>query len=180
MTPDGDPGDRRLTGLDAARAADRSGRVVEASQLYEAAIEDGTADLDAHLDLAILYACALDGGFAAYHRLDVEFVNFAVGRVDELFDAARERFKVTLEVDGWWLFAHCAFFGDVPEKAVVAHAETIAGLGSRSAYVELWIHHRDGDDTHRGGALRIRDELLARGTQRSRAVMGHTQFAELE
>lgn len=175
----GDRGDRQLTGVEAARAADRSGRVVEASLLYEEAVSDGTADLDTYLDLAILYACTLDAGFAAYHRLDMEFVDFAGRRVDELFDEARERFKASLEVDGWWLFAHCGFFGDVPARAVVAHAEVIARLGSRSAYVELWIHHPEGDDTHRAGALRIRDELLSRGTQRSRAVMGHEPFAEL-
>jgi hypothetical protein len=90
-----------VSALAAARELDAAGELLAAVSEYEKAIRSGEGDLEAYLDLAVLYFVLLDGGMISHLDLAQDFVDLAWSRANQLLDEAQERFGVNSEAEFW-------------------------------------------------------------------------------
>lgn len=127
-----------------ARELDARGTPVEAAAAYEEALAREEADLDAYLDLAVLYWVATDFGFAATEHLDDSFVELAGRRAFKLLDAAERRFGPQDELDFWRYYFGFITLGEPPDaercRRLMARGSTklpvfhLAGLGASEGF----------------------------------------------
>lgn len=87
---------------------------IEAAQAYEEALTDSEVIIDTYLKLAVLYFVCNDGGYAAYHKLSLEFVNKAWDRMFQLLDEAEKRFGRQGEIDFWRHYFKFILLGEDP------------------------------------------------------------------
>jgi hypothetical protein len=99
------------TSLKGARELSLRGRIVEAGEVYENIIAS-RRDLDAYVDLAILYWQATSSGFSTYYRLDEEFVAFASTRYQVLLHDAAIVHSGRVEPEFWRLYIGVIEYGD--------------------------------------------------------------------
>jgi hypothetical protein len=84
-----------------AVTADENGRVREAAASYEAALLSDPADLEAVINLVVLYWRATRRGAAVQQSLPREFLQHARERLSELLESAGERFAGSAELRFW-------------------------------------------------------------------------------
>ena len=77
-----------MTAKQEAAAFDAKDRPVEAAAAYERAIISSEADLDTHINLAVLYFVCNDFGYASHHKLPDSFVVNAWDRAMVLLEQA--------------------------------------------------------------------------------------------
>jgi hypothetical protein len=86
---------------DYAVTADENGRVREAAASYEAALLSDPADLEATVNLAVLYWRATRPGRSVPGSLPQEFLERARMRLRELLESAGERFAGSAQLRFW-------------------------------------------------------------------------------
>lgn len=84
-----------------ALKADREKRIEDAANIYELALQVSPTDLQAMINLIVLYWESSEMGFYAAHHLPDEFVLRAGGRYRELLDQARWQFPGEPAVEFW-------------------------------------------------------------------------------
>jgi hypothetical protein len=84
-----------------AVTADENGRFQEAAASYEAALLTDPADLEATVNLAVLYWRAAGRGRSVPERLPQKFLAYAGERLRELLESAGERFAGRAELRFW-------------------------------------------------------------------------------
>lgn len=84
---------------------------IEAANAYEASIQLNEADLEVYLNLAVLYFCCNDGGYAAYHKLSKEFLEHSWNRMWEVLDEAENRYGKNLEIEFWRYYFKAILLG---------------------------------------------------------------------
>jgi hypothetical protein len=93
------------SGMTGARAfaltADENGRFQQAATAYETHLASSPGDLEAILNLAILYWQATEAGACVGGGPSTEFVSGARNRVSELLEDASQRFAARAEVRFW-------------------------------------------------------------------------------
>lgn len=98
--------------LSLAVMADSEGRMQDAAQAYEDVLRSDPTDLDATINLAVLYWQATDYGMSASRQLPVEFVALAGRRLRELLGQASQRFGGRPEVTFWTKYIAWSDFGE--------------------------------------------------------------------
>ena len=78
--------------LDHAIAEDRAGHIERAADLYERVVRE-TPDIDALINLAVLYWCSTDFGFWSGHQLRLESVQRAADRFPNCWRLQLRRFR---------------------------------------------------------------------------------------
>ncbi len=74
---------------------------VEAAWAYELALREERIGFDAFANLAVLYFTCMDFGYAAAHKLEMEFVKAAHYRSRTVLDLAERRFGARGEIRFW-------------------------------------------------------------------------------
>jgi hypothetical protein len=95
-----------------AIAAEADGRIEHAASEYEAYASTVPADLEAVLNLIVLYWQCTDYGFSTAHKLSATFIDHAARRLKELSDDASLRFGGAPQVAFWRSYIHWADFGE--------------------------------------------------------------------
>ena len=95
-----------------ALTADENGRFQEAAANYEAALLADPADLEATVNLAVLYWQATGRDRAAPRSLPQEFLQHAQNRLQELLRSAGERFADRAELQFWKKYITAADAGE--------------------------------------------------------------------
>jgi hypothetical protein len=92
-------------GIVGARAyavtADENGRFQQAAAAYETHLAESPADLEATLNLAVLYWQAAHFGVSSFHGTSPEFLAHAGKRLGEVLEHASQRFADGAEVRFW-------------------------------------------------------------------------------
>ncbi|MEW6336911.1 MAG: hypothetical protein ACOY3Y_14410 [Acidobacteriota bacterium] len=152
--------------LDLARLLDGAIRPVEAAAAYEAAIARENPEVDAFLDLAVLYFECCDGGYADYHRLSAEFVSFAWGRCMSVLDEAERRFGIHPEVIFWRNYFAIFLRGS---RAFVPLCEGLVSDG-RSLVPALHLFVESGGRQWRREAHELLQSVRLGATERQRYI----------
>lgn len=100
-----------------ALVIDQSGRIQDAATAYESVLESNPADIEATLNLTVLYWQATDYGLSATAQLQPEFVAHAGKRLRELLESAKQCFTDRPEVVFWTKYIAWADLGESFEPA---------------------------------------------------------------
>lgn len=100
-----------------ALTADENGRFQEAAASYEASLLSDPMDLEATVNLAVLYWRAAGHGRSAPGPLPHEFLTQARERLHELLESASERFADRAEVRFWRKYIAAADAGEPLARA---------------------------------------------------------------
>jgi hypothetical protein len=95
-----------------ALTADENGRLEEAAASYEASLQSDPADLEATVNLAVLYWRAAGCGRSAPGSLPREFLTQARQRLHELLESAGQRFADRAEIRFWKKYIAAADAGE--------------------------------------------------------------------
>ena len=115
--------------LEQALAFDARDEPVEAARAYEEALAAGDADLDTHLNLAVLLFVCNDFGYLSHHHLSWEFVGYAETRMFEVLDAARRRWGRQSDVEFWERYFRFTLYGEaLPNDLCLTLARQSASL----------------------------------------------------
>jgi hypothetical protein len=95
-----------------ALTADENGRFEEAAANYEASLLSDPADLEATVNLAVLYWRAAGSGRSAPGSLPREFPTHAKQRLHELLESASQRFADRAEIRFWKKYIAAADAGE--------------------------------------------------------------------
>ena len=101
--------------LSTARDEDAADRPVSAIEAYEEALASEDVELDAYLDLAVLYLECCDFGFAAHYKVPPELEASAYDKALEVLDRAELRFGRHSEITFWRHYLRMAVLGDALE-----------------------------------------------------------------
>lgn len=94
-----------------ALAEDAADRPLNAEAAYKRAIQSASANLEAYLNLAVLYLQFADFGYASYHGIPEDLVNRSYELAMETLDQAQARFGPHPEIDVWRAYADFAVRG---------------------------------------------------------------------
>ena len=100
-----------------ALTADENGRLEEAAASYEASLLADPADLEATVNLAVLYWRAAGCGHSAPSSLRREFLTQARQRLYELLESASHRFADRAEIRFWKKYISAADAGEPLQPA---------------------------------------------------------------
>jgi hypothetical protein len=100
-----------------AVTADENGRFQEAAASYEAALLTDPADLEATVNLVVLYWRATGRGRAAPEQLPPQFLTQAHTRLRELLESASERFAGRAELRFWTQYIAASEAGEPLESS---------------------------------------------------------------
>jgi hypothetical protein len=100
--------------LEEATIADAQKMPIQASLKYEALIQNGQANLDSYINLAVLYFVCLDFGYETTSKLPEDFVLKASSRVFEVLEIARIKFGNSEEIDFWGIYFRFILNGEEP------------------------------------------------------------------
>jgi hypothetical protein len=154
-----------LDALVEARQWDALDRPVEAARAYKAAIRTGSADLEAYLDLAVLYFACLDAGYATHHRLGQEFLD-TCNPFQEL-DRAQARFGPHPEIIFWRHYMRFIYLGEQPDHQLAAQ---LARSGEILVPCLLPLMCGPHPESHRAEGERLLDSVRNGASVRERYV----------
>jgi hypothetical protein len=100
-----------------ALTADENGWFQQAAAGYEAALRSNPADLEATVNLAVLYWQAAGNRACGRGRLSAEFSSHAGRRLPELLESASRRFAGNAQVRFWKKYIAAAGCGEPLESA---------------------------------------------------------------
>jgi hypothetical protein len=123
-----------LKALDDAAKLDAEDRPLEAAQAYELAIRQGSAPIEAYINLACIYLNLRDFGYASYHRIPLETQEAASDRFQRVLTEAEARFGKYPELEFWRRYFSFFAFGEEP---FYEEAANLAGQGVSVAYLHL-------------------------------------------
>ena len=127
-----------------ALKADREERIEDAANLYEHALQLSPTDLQAMINLIVLYWESSENGFYAAHHLPHEFVIRAGCRYRELLDEARRQFPGEPAVEFWR-----RYIASIDEGVEFSASEARAMRDDNPDYLEpeliLYEGEEDGD-----------------------------------
>ena len=152
---------------------DAAERPIEAVAAYEEAITAPDAGLDSFLDLAVLYFCCYDFGYAAHHQLPDDLFRNTWDGIDATLDAAITRFGSHPEILCWRMYIDFIIGktnnldqGRIQE--LLATGQTLLPyLCLFGSFVGLGQEDRQ---QYRAGAARLLIEAQPRRTERQRYV----------
>lgn len=98
--------------LEAAIEADKGGFYEEAARLYEENIVSEHPNLEAILNLVILYWDSTDVGTITYHNLSGEFIAKAAQRIFEVLELGERLFPENTEIKFWKRYISQIDLGD--------------------------------------------------------------------
>jgi tetratricopeptide (TPR) repeat protein len=101
-----------MTNLASARREEAAGRPAQAIGAYEKALAEEAVDLDAYLDLAVLYLNCCDFGFAAHHKLPPDLEAGAYEKALEVLRKAEAAFGNHSEIEFWRRYLRFAVLGE--------------------------------------------------------------------
>jgi hypothetical protein len=93
---------------------------VRAIAAYERYLAESPRDLDAYINLAVLYFECSDPGFAAAHEIPHAVLAASTEKAEALLNTAEERFGWRAEIEFWRKYVRFVALGDPPfyERAV--------------------------------------------------------------
>ena len=100
-----------MNALNIALAQDAQDQPLPALDAYEQAIASSVADLDAYINLAVLYFKCFDFGYAAHHKLPDSVLRASLTRAREILDLAETRFGSEPEVEFWRRYIAMIYLG---------------------------------------------------------------------
>jgi hypothetical protein len=116
---------------------DRKDQPSEAANAYEDAIQQQGEELDTFLNLAVLYFCCNDGGYAVYHKLSKEFLDNAWERSWKVLDEAEAKFGRKAEIEFWRSYFRVILLGE--ENFVAKCEDLVKATNSLDPYFYLFL-----------------------------------------
>jgi hypothetical protein len=150
-----------------ALTADENGRFQEAAASYEASLLSDPTDLEATVNLVVLYWRAAGCGRAAPGCLPHEFLRHARKRLHELLESAGERFADRAEIRFWKKYIAAADAGEP-----LAPTECRQLMRERPDYLEpafVVFSHSAGEEAE-FEAMRLLVDYCEQPTARGRYV----------
>jgi hypothetical protein len=126
-----------LSALDEAARFDADDRPLEAVKAYELAIRQGTAPIEAYINLALIYLQYLDFGYASFHQVPLEMQEGAADRFRQIVSGAEAQFGKSPEIEFWHRYFN--FFA-LCEEPFYKEAAKLAAEGASVAYLHLAGH----------------------------------------
>lgn len=152
----------------AAIAADRSGAIVEAADLYEEAIGGGDQSASVLLDLLVLYWQATDVGLSSAKRLGVEFIARSGRRCVALLAEAQRMHPRNAEVEFW---ARYIWWTDFGGEFTYAQCEELFLRDRAILAPTMRLFGETNGACYRDEALELLVLTRLRGTTRDRYVV---------
>jgi hypothetical protein len=154
--------------LSDAIASDVQGQTQEAAAAYEGILRSNPNELEATLNLMVLYWQATDFGISAIAQLPPEFVAFAGRRLRELLDLVPKQFPSRPEVVFWTKYIAWADLG-VPFQP----EECRDLLRDHPQYLEpaLVLFSRSGGDEAESEAMQLLERCATERTARCRYMV---------
>lgn len=150
-----------------AVAADRSGHLEEAANLYERAVGAGNASLETLLNLAVLYWQVTDYGISTALGLRKEFIDTAGRRFPEILARAEHEHPASGEVKFWRRYIRWADLGES------LTSEDCASFMEREPSVltpAMHIYAQSGGAEAEASAMELLRRCKDDGTTRARYV----------
>jgi hypothetical protein len=138
---------------------------VAAIEAYEAALATETPPLAVYVDLAVLYFCCTDFGYAAAHKIPDAIVAEASSKTFQCLDIAEQRFGSHPSVEFWRTYVRWAALGDQFETGPSSRAVENGYLEPAFALLSI-----TGDVAFEVAARRVLDEVKDGRTARARYV----------
>jgi hypothetical protein len=151
-----------------ALTADENGRFQQAAATYETYLATCPADLDATLNLAVLYWEVAQSGIRPVAGISADFVAGARKRLGELLDCAGEHFADSAELRFWSRHMCRSELGETPESS-----ECRQLLRERPDYLEpaCVVFSTSGGEDAEPEAMRLLAACAEQPTARSRHVI---------
>ncbi|HUZ00218.1 MAG TPA: hypothetical protein VMU89_07695 [Thermomicrobiaceae bacterium] len=157
-----------MSSLELALILDSQDRPVEAAEAYRAAVEDGTADLETHINYAVLMFVCNDGGYAAHHHLSRTFMAKTWSGMFETLEAAQRRWGWRAEVEFWKRYFRFIILG---ETLTYAYCKTLTQeTSSFEPYLYLYAFTPEGHREYESEARVLLSRVSSGSTARERYV----------
>lgn len=149
-----------------AELLDAQNRPLEAAEAYESAIRDPHTDLDAFLNLAVLYLEFADFGFAAHHRIPDEYIRNSFSRAQEVLAEAERRFGKHSEISFWQRYLRFVVLGEEPFEEECTHMVN----PNESLVPYFYLYSAPGGEKYQQQAEQLLAQVGRGTTQRERYI----------
>lgn len=150
--------------LGRAIEADRSGRLVEAADLYEALLDSEHESVEVFLNLLVLYWQVTDFGFWVGHGLPEEFVGRAGQRLHDLLEDGVKKYEENIEAISWKRYI---LWADLDEPFSTEDCLALLEQDRRASIPIMVLFTRSEGTRWREEALILLEECRQEGTTRA-------------
>lgn len=157
-----------MSPLEKARHYDEMDCPIEAAQSYEQAIIQSDADINAYLDLVLVYLESCDFGYAAHHKLPSEFEKDAYGNALRVLDSAEAKFGDHVEIKFWRHLAAFKVLGEDISDDVLRPL-----LNPDQSLVPFYFAYLQSEENlYRNEVIKLKIQVKPRSTCRQRFIDG--------